>query len=176
MESDLHTIHGMLGLMPKGVWSDCKRKKNNKSNRSRSFLLGLRPWHIWKKGEGTKTVVDRTYFYMAGAMFRPEGCELWLSLVNFYKTYFPDFKYNSIIVNRECEYTIHKDARNRSNKTLSFSLGDYTGGRLILYDEDKKEVDRIDTNYQPYIFDGMNTWHSVEEFEGERYSIVAYLL
>jgi len=173
-EADMYTIHCIIDSLPNNYWLDCKRKKNNQSKRTRSFLLGLRPWHIWK-GKG-KEIVDRTYFYLAGAMFKVDGLNLWLHLSTFYKTYYPDFKYNSIIVNRDCEYAIHKDGRNRSNKTLSFSLGDYTGGRLIIYDDDKKEVERVDTNYRPYIFDGMNTWHSVEKFEGERYSVVAYLL
>lgn len=78
----------------------------------------------------------------------------------------PDFKYNAITVNRNFKCLPHKDW----NKGISaiIGLGDYTGGELNL-DGDKKQI-----RHELTFFDGHKTKHWVEDWEGERFTVVYY--
>eukprot|EP00403_Amphidinium_massartii_P008656 CAMPEP_0178413110 /NCGR_PEP_ID=MMETSP0689_2-20121128/22360_1 /TAXON_ID=160604 /ORGANISM="Amphidinium massartii, Strain CS-259" /LENGTH=539 /DNA_ID=CAMNT_0020034375 /DNA_START=34 /DNA_END=1650 /DNA_ORIENTATION=- len=92
------------------------------------------------------------------------------------------FPFTSINVNFNYAARRHRDGRNEG-PSLIRALGDFTGGRLqywpsdnrsgnvdSLHDSDKVVLD-AKANWQ--IFDG-NRAHSVEDYEGERYSIVFY--
>jgi hypothetical protein len=85
-----------------------------------------------------------------------------------------DFRWNALTINKNFTCKIHKDSFFNKGKSLVFTLGDFTGGRLILYDDEKQEIERIDVKNQPYIWDAYDVYHSTEEFIGTRYCVVAY--
>ena len=177
MEADLCYLHTLLECVPKTRWSKLKRKIDN-GDKPRGMVIGIRPWHIWKSGGGKTgtSEVARTYHYQSAAMWTWEGLDLWMEIAIFMKKWYPKFKYNAGIINKSAQYVIHKDSRNMTHQSWTCSFGDFNGGELILYDEQQVETERVDTNYQPLIFDGSSVYHSVAPFTGERLSLVLYFL
>ena len=85
-----------------------------------------------------------------------------------------DFRWNALTINKNFTCKIHKDSFFNKGESLVFCLGDFTGGRLILHDDDKKEIEKIDCFEKPYIWNAYNVYHSTEDFVGQRYCVVAY--
>lgn len=85
-----------------------------------------------------------------------------------------DFRWNALTINKNFTCKIHKDSYFNKGQSLVFTLGNFTGGRLIIYDDDKQEIERIDVKDQPYIWNAYDVFHSTEEFTGTRYAVVAY--
>jgi len=101
--------------------------------------------------------------------------KLWVMLCDFMKTHYPDFFWNSVIVNKNNRFDIHKDSNNKEGTTsMVIGLGDYAGGDLKLYDDDKQVLFAVSVKCCPFFYDLKNTYHSVEEFIGDRYSLVFY--
>jgi hypothetical protein len=89
----------------------------------------------------------------------------------------PQFKWNSVIINKNNKFDIHKDKFNKpETQSLTISWGKFKGGRLELYDDNKKLVDKINTRYKHLICDCSTTYHAVEDFKGDRYSAVFYTI
>ena len=95
------------------------------------------------------------------------------------KDYDPNFKFTSIMINKNIKYKKHID---RYNNNLSYiiGLGDYEGGNLLLYDKRKNDrngngeiVESINIKNNFFKFDG-HQYHSTDDFTGERYTIVYY--
>ena len=63
----------------------------------------------------------------------------------------------------------HRDGKNSSTRSHIALFGTFTGGALCLDDGRRFEERGV-----WHEFDGRNTLHWVEPFEGERYSVVAY--
>ena len=76
----------------------------------------------------------------------------------------------------------HRD-RNNSGLSLITSIGNYTGGNLLYWEDDdhkmsldevaKHEPQIVDLKDQAFLMNGQCA-HAVEAFEGTRYSIVLY--
>ena len=69
------------------------------------------------------------------------------------------------------------DADTSAESTVSmrdFNIKSIVCLPLILHDKEKNPIESIDIYHKPYIFDGSKITHSVEEFEGERWSAVFY--
>lgn len=79
----------------------------------------------------------------------------------------PHIDYTGIQVNKNYKAKPHLDARNNGDSYL-VALGDYTGGSLIINSYKK------DIKYQPILFNGADWKHSVDDFEGNRYSLVFF--
>ena len=84
------------------------------------------------------------------------------------KLYNPDFKYTRFQVNYNVECIPHKDGKN-IGESLIFSVGDYTGGELMV------DGEPIDIYKRPYLFNGALKEHWVNPFEGDRFSVIYYL-
>ena len=84
------------------------------------------------------------------------------------KKYDPAFEYNRFQINYNVECKPHKDGQN-IGKSLIFSVGKYTGGRLIV------DGNPIDIYRKPFLLDGSKYDHWVEPFDGDRFSIIYYL-
>ena len=88
---------------------------------------------------------------------------------------YPRFDFNSIIINFNSMFTMHKDKKNLHDDSVIFTVGQHEGGGLELYD-DNKEL--IDTKYiwkYPTKFAGKKIYHATEDFGcGDRWCIVAY--
>ena len=57
---------------------------------------------------------------------------------------------------------------------IGVGLGDYTGGELIVYDEDGKNPVKKDIRNKFYTFNGSKYPHETAPFKGERYTLVFY--
>ena len=68
----------------------------------------------------------------------------------------------------------HIDGRNVGDSYI-IALGDYSGGELIVYDENDKPT-YIDINHKFYKFNGSKYYHEVADFIGDRISLVFYIL
>ena len=108
-------------------------------------------------------------------MKRLDTLTLWVVICEFMTTYFKDFKWNSVIINKNNQFGIHKDKNNKEGtQSMVIGLGEYEGGELNIYNEEQQILLSEDVRYRPFIYDLRNTYHSVSKFTGERYSMVFY--
>tara|TARA_R110000803_G_scaffold63077_3_gene123632 strand:- start:1507 stop:2130 length:624 start_codon:yes stop_codon:yes gene_type:complete len=87
---------------------------------------------------------------------------------------YPAFEFNSIIVNFNSKFLIHKDLKNVNDDSVIFSLGQHTDGGLNIFNDNKELIETKYIWHHPTKFDGKTTYHSTEDFSGDRYCIVAY--
>ena len=87
---------------------------------------------------------------------------------------YPAFEFNSIIINFNSNFTMHKDSKNLHDDSVIFTLGQHTYGGLELFDDNKKLKDSIYIWKNPTKFSGKTTYHATEEFDGDRWAVVAY--
>ena len=85
--------------------------------------------------------------------------------------HFPDFKYSQIQINKNYRIPKHKDSTNVGISTLC-CFGDYTGGMTCINHDGI--IIRADAREKPITFNGSELEHWVEEFEGDRYSLVYF--
>ena len=86
----------------------------------------------------------------------------------------PDFKWTTIQYNYNQVSKKHKDGNNVGESYI-IGLGDYTGGRLKVWHNDKdEEPEYIDIKNNFYKFDGSKKYHESEEFEGTRLSLIYF--
>lgn len=85
----------------------------------------------------------------------------------------PSFKFTSIQYNKNNRAARHRDA---SNVGISYivGLGDYTGGELIIFDENEKNPVKHDIKDKFYSFNGSVYPHETAPYKGERYTLVFY--
>lgn len=98
------------------------------------------------------------------------------ALNSYINTHYPDLEYNQILVNKNNWFDIHKDKNNKVDNALLFCVGDFEGGRIVLHNEDKAKIVAIDLKYNPILFANKTTYHSVEPWTGNRYSVITYLI
>jgi hypothetical protein len=82
---------------------------------------------------------------------------------------FPDLAYTHIQVNKNHQTLPHRDKQNIGD-SITFCLGKFQGGRLVLTDTGEK----IDIYKKPYLFDGSAVTHHTEPFTGTRYCVIYY--
>ena len=83
-----------------------------------------------------------------------------------------DFKWTSVTINKNFKCKRHLDAKNVGMSWI-VGLGDYTGGDTIVENSDGSvRFCKIKDN--PIGFNGSELWHYVEEWEGDRWSVVFY--
>ena len=99
---------------------------------------------------------------------RPELMEVF---TEFRDIYFKDFEFNSIQLNYKYKLGPHRD-RGNTGESVLVCLGDYTGGRTVVEYENK--IIKYDAREMPIRFDGSKYIHYVEEFLGNRFSLVFY--
>jgi len=98
-----------------------------------------------------------------------------------------DFKWTSFNVNKNYAGAIHRDGNNFGPSMIS-AFGDFTGGALNYYPHDDGKIDlqklqkttlhkadKLDLKNGLALFNGNNA-HHVDDFEGNRYSIVYFTL
>ena len=98
---------------------------------------------------------------------------LYALLEKFAATYVP-VEWDAVTVNQNFSCAPHKD---RGNDGLSYILafGDFWGGRLKIHDHPDLSGSYT-INLKPLLFNGSALTHSVEPFQGDRYSLVYYRL
>ena len=102
------------------------------------------------------------------------GHEIYKLIYTIIGMVFPSFQFNSIIVNYDSEFLIHKDERNMNEHSVMFTIGEHDGGGLHIYDDNQQLIDTLYIDHHPIKFPGKTTYHSTEPFIGTRYCIVAY--
>ena len=85
----------------------------------------------------------------------------------------PKFKFTSIQYNKNHRAARHRDAKN-TGVSYIVGLGDYTGGELIIFDENEKNPVKHDIKGNFNTFDGSKYPHETAPFKGERYTLVFY--
>ena len=95
--------------------------------------------------------------------------------IGFRDWYFPDFKFNSVHINKNYgPLPPHFDSKNCGESVL-VAFGDYKGGSTCLYNEKIRKIEKHDARIQPLIFNGSEILHWVEpHFAGDRYSLVFF--
>ena len=82
--------------------------------------------------------------------------------------------FNAIQVNDNYQCKKHID-KNNVGKSMLFSIGDYDGGDLVIY-EDEDHPQKYNIAYSPILFDGSEYYHEVLPIKhGHRYSFVFFL-
>ena len=107
--------------------------------------------------------------YSRQCWLRPKLYKLLLDFADQYV----DIPYTSITVNQNYKADKHRDKNNCGDSFL-VAFGDFTGGQLKIYEGEFKGTH--DIRYNPIVTDFSKVLHSVEPFEGERYSLVFYTL
>jgi FkbM family methyltransferase len=116
----------------------------------------------------TLGVINKPFSTFKGySKFTDKHPKLWELLLELGKQLDPDHQFSSVTINHNVECMPHKDARN-SGTTLIIALGDYTGGELVVDDEE------IDIKEKPYYFNGYLKEHYNKPFTGDRYSLMFY--
>jgi len=93
------------------------------------------------------------------------------------------FRYTSINVNADYAAALHRDSNNEGPSLIK-AFGEFTGGELNYWPDDDKYANALDDCKAAYctttdiqkklvLFDG-NRGHSVQDFEGQRFSIVFF--
>ena len=85
----------------------------------------------------------------------------------------PSFKFTSIQYNKNHKAARHRDAKNMGVSYI-VGLGNYTGGELIIFDENEKNPKNHDIQNKFYAFNGSIYPHETATFKGERYTLVFY--
>ena len=95
---------------------------------------------------------------------------LYKLLLDFGKQYV-DISFNSVQVNQNYKAEKHRD-KNNVGDSFIVAFGDYTGGRLLIHEGDLSGTHNI--QYNPIRGDFSKNLHSVEDFNGERFSLVYF--
>jgi hypothetical protein len=137
------------------------------------FVLGkinLIP-HMWKKGKDGKIIKQQESNRTSDPRFKRLYKES-KKLMNMYDS---GFKFTTIQYNKNMRAARHVDGRNVGTSYI-IGLGDYTGGELIIYDNDKKPTGAVkhDLNGKFHSFNGSKFLHEVAPFKGERYTLVFF--
>lgn len=90
----------------------------------------------------------------------------------FQQLHFSDFEYTSIQLNKNFKCPRHIDSKNVGESVL-LCLGDYSGGELVIEEEDGDKV--IDNRNNMVKFNGSKYYHYVKDFVGTRYSLVWFV-
>ena len=85
----------------------------------------------------------------------------------------PKFKFTSVQYNKNHRAARHLDAKNTGISYI-IGLGNYTGGELIIYDENEKNPVKHNIKNKFYTFNGSIYPHETAPFKGERYTLVYY--
>jgi len=85
----------------------------------------------------------------------------------------PNFKYNTITLNKNVKALAHRDGSNVGTSMI-IGIGDYSGGGLYIENLQTHELILHDIKYQPVYFNGYLSLHETEDFVGDRYTIIYY--
>ena len=104
---------------------------------------------------------------------KPKFQEIFKLTNDWIKLVYPNIqKYSTIMYNGNNQCKKHIDGNN-VGESIIIGMGDYTGGRLIVYDKNEKKH-YIDINKKFVKFNGSNYYHEVEDWVGTRISLVFY--
>ena len=167
--ADLCMLECVLNELEFYSGSERKKMVNKHPKDGGSMLYGL----TWRQRASYQK--QREYDEFSG-MFKTkiyeEEPELKEIFKEFSDIYFPDFEYLQLQLNKNFKCKPHRDSRNAGTSIL-VSLGDYTGGNTLVEQEDGNVV-KYDSREKFVKFNGSKYLHWVEDFVGDRYSLVFF--
>ena len=89
------------------------------------------------------------------------------------KKHDPKFKFKSIQYNKSHRTAYHVDGKNVGESYI-IGLGNYTGGEVVVYDEDGKNPKKHNIKNKFLKFNGSIYPHETAPFKGERFTLVFY--
>lgn len=94
----------------------------------------------------------------------------------FASLYFPLFKWNSVMINKNYTIPAHFDSKNVGESILIGAAGSYTNGMTCLYNEKLREIEKLDSREAPQQFDGSKILHWSLQKRGtdDRYTLVFF--
>ena len=97
--------------------------------------------------------------------------ELFIALKKLIKLHNPNYRWNSVIINKNLKTSWHRD---KGNKGMSYGigLGNFTGGGISFRIAGK--IRPMNNHNKWLYFDGNNIEHSSTAFKGTRYAIIYY--
>lgn len=119
---------------------------------------------------GKIRVLDRPG--LSPSQFNVKYPELFKALKALMKAFDPEFKYQCIQINKNQQMPFHKD-KNNAAKSYIIGLGSYTGGSLVIKDDEGKER-KFSIRNKFLAFDGHKCWHRADAYKGERYTLVFF--
>jgi len=132
----------------------------------------------WKVNKATKTTNMRkgqysinvgmtSHFMKPGKPILPSRAMIKnkSQIYNECKRLFPEHEFDCVMINKNFKCPPHKDINNVGNSII-FGVGDYNGGECVIDDEPHCIL------YSPIIFNGAEQEHYVNEWTGDRYSVV----
>jgi hypothetical protein len=135
-------------------------------------------YHAVKTGTTTQKNARQTCFgqvYYQGKYKKSKSTIKYRNIMplfkEFIKSHYPTFKFKSVYVNKNTMCKEHIDNKN-IGESLLVGLGPYTGGKTVLYINNKQKKFHIKTN--SLIFNGFKIPHKSEPFKGIRYSLVFF--
>ena len=144
-------------------------KGKDKEEKHRGMALGLvnlRPCNAVKNGN--KPQQDCR-------LLKQEKYKKLFKITNewFMETYPFYFLYTTIQYNKNNKCAKHIDGKN-VGESIIIGLGDYEGGRLIIYDYEGEEKKYIDIKNKFFKFNGSKYYHETESFTGNRITLVFF--
>ena len=108
----------------------------------------------------------------AGRRQAPKLLALWELLRQMVAAHDPAYDLTSVQVNRNFAGRVHRD-RNDTTYQYALSLGDFTGGRLVVSTDDPCLYVSYDTRMRLTRCDGRHP-HWVTKYHGDRFSLIFY--
>ena len=166
--SDLAILECYMRTIKAKTGTNRLKKFKIKNSVGYSVTYGYVKFGYMSKTKSRKFCEENKMYESVLLTERPELLEVFSE---FRDIYFTDFDFNSIQLNYNYALGKHRDRGNCGNSVL-VACGDYTGGLTVV--EYENEIKKYNARLKPIIFDGCKYYHYVEEFVGDRYSLVFY--
>jgi len=138
--------------------------------RQRGFALG----YVFNR-PGTARKYKTLPYILCGKLKWEKNKILFKNTVDFFRNHYPqEFKFSTIQYNHNNQCSKHIDGSNVGESVI-IAFGDYTGGRLIIYDENDNPTYH-DIKNKFLRFNGSELYHETEAFTGTRTSLVFFNL
>ena len=166
--SDLAILECYMRTIKAKTGTNRLKKFKIKNSVGYSVTYGFVKFGYMSKTKSRKFCEENKMYESVLLTERPELLEVFSE---FRDIYFTDFDFNSIQLNYNFALGPHKD-RGNTGESILVACGDYTGGLTVV--EYENEIKKYNARLKPIIFDGCKYYHYVEEFVGDRYSLVFY--
>ena len=166
--SDLAILECYMRTIKAKTGTNRLKKFKIKNSVGYSVTYGYVKFGYMSKTKSRKFCEENKMYESVLLTERPELLEVFSE---FRDIYFTDFDFNSIQLNYNFALGPHKD-RGNTGESILVACGDYTGGLTVV--EYENEIKKYNARLKPIIFDGCKYYHYVEEFVGDRYSLVFY--
>ena len=166
--SDLAILECYMRTIDYNTGTNRLKKFKIKKSVGGSITYGFVKFGYMSKTKSRKFCEENKMYESVLLTERPELLEVFSE---FRDIYFKDFEFNSIQLNKNYALGRHRDKGNCGESVL-VACGDYSGGATVV--EYENQIKKYDARLKPIIFDGCKYYHYVEEFVGNRYSLVFY--